>query len=94
MTANVMELNLNELVTVTGAMTREEREDALRARDDDGFFETTVKDIARPFVTSIDNAKDRLDPLNHKMDCLSPNHVWDTTKGVYRSVWKTITGWF
>ena len=54
MTANVMELNLNELVAVTGAMTREEREDALRARDDDGFFETTVKDIARPFVKGID----------------------------------------
>ena len=50
-----MELNLDELVNVTGAMTREERDDALKPRDDDGFYETTVKDIARPFVKGIDH---------------------------------------
>ena len=32
-------------------------------------------------MKGIDGLGDRLDPLNHKLDCLSREHVWDTTKG-------------
>ena len=64
----MMGLNMKEMETMTGAMTREEREEAVKADPNDNIAAALGKDIMRPVVNGLDAVGDALEPLNKKLE--------------------------
>jgi hypothetical protein len=89
---NMMELNLNELDTVSAGMTREERQKVLAPKDDDNICTAITKKVFRGITDGIDTIGDAITPSG--ADSLNPDHIVDTAKGAYRRAWKWVCGWF
>ena len=86
-------LTLNQMKRITGgAMTREERDKSVEAKDDDSLPVTIGKDITRPLVKAIDAGEDVLNPINKKMESVFGPPI--VSRQTVKIAWKTFTGWF
>ena len=93
MNTNMMELNMNEMAAVAaGEMTREERQEALAAKDGDNIVTRLLKMGMRKIVNGIDAVSDLAEPLTKKME--SFGNPQTAAKHIFKGLWNTVTGWF
>ena len=93
MNTNMMELNMNEMAAVAaGEMTREERQEALAAKDGDNIVTRLLKMGMRKIVNGIDAVADLAEPLTSKME--SFGNPQTAAKHIFKGLWNTVKGWF
>ena len=93
MNTNMMELNMNEMAAVAaGEMTREERQEALAAKDGDNIVTRLLKMGMRKIVNGIDAVADLAEPLTKKMESFGNPRT--AAVNIFKGAWKTIKSWF
>ena len=95
MNTNMMELNMNEMAAISaGEMTREERQEALAAKDGDNIVTRLLKMGMRKNVNGIDAVADLAEPLTRKLENFTGENARTAAKNIFKGLWNTVKGWF